>query len=206
MMIMTSTIDSCMTAERICDAYMMSAVRSGPVTASSTCSLHRLPGDDRREQEDEQESEPDTELHGGRVDRHDALGEGEVLANVLGGRFELLLFKVFAHEGLDDADALDVLADGAVHVVVLVEDALEDGVSLEDDEHEHRGEQRHERQKDEGNGDVDRKGHDEREDKHERAADRHADDHHVRHLHVGHVRRLTVTSEEVEKRSMFAKE
>ena len=36
MMIMTSTIDSCMTAERICDAYMMSAVRSGPVTASST--------------------------------------------------------------------------------------------------------------------------------------------------------------------------
>lgn len=158
--------------------------------AGNVVRLHRLPRNDRREQEDEQESEPYAELHDRPVDRHDALGEGEVFADVLGSRLELFLFKVLAHEGFDDADALDVLADGAVHVVVLVEHLFKDGVRLQNDEHEHRGEHGHERQKYPRDGDVDRKGHDEREDEHERAADRHADDHHVRHLHVGHVRRL----------------
>ena len=35
MMIMTNTMESCMTAERICEAYMISAVRSPPVTSAA---------------------------------------------------------------------------------------------------------------------------------------------------------------------------
>ena len=49
----------------------------------------------------------------------------EPAVNVIRDAPELLFFELFATEGFDDADAIKVLLDGGVEVIVSVENADE---------------------------------------------------------------------------------
>ena len=143
----------------------------------------------RAEVDDEEVDEVDRERHERGHPREDALDVHEVVVELAGGGVELLLLVLLADEGLHDADARDVLLDGVVQTVVLLEDALEDGHDREGDlehgeaekdgdDHEHRG-----------HGAAGDERHHDGERDHERGTHDEAEQHHVRLLDVVDVRR-----------------
>ena len=136
------------------------------------------------EAQDEDHAGVHAELHHGVVDGHDALGTGEVPANVLGGDAELLFLIVFADVALDHTHGLYVLLHRVVEGVVLAEHPAENGGGLADHQSQADAQQRDRHQEDHGQAAAHGKAHDEGEDQHQRPADGHADDHHEGHLHV----------------------
>ena len=148
-------------------------------------------GDDgpRAEPGDQDDGGVHAQLHQRGVPGEALLRLFEVLIDALGNRVEFLFLVVLAHERLDDADAVQVFLHDAVEPVVGAENALEDRVRPRHDEVKAQREDRDDREEDQRELRVDREGGDEREDHHQRAAHRHADDHLVGVLQVRHVRR-----------------
>src|SRR5699024_3874550 len=138
----------------------------------------------RADAQDEDHAGVHAQLHHGVVDGHDALGTGEVLADVLGGGAELLLLIVLADVALDHAHSLDVLLHRVVEGIVLAEHPAENGGSLADHKNQGNAQQGDCHQEDHGQAAAHGKAHDEGENQHQRPADGHANDHHKGHLHV----------------------
>ena len=136
-------------------------------------------GHDRRE---------DEEHHDGAVERDELFSVREVLAHVLRGSAELGGLVVLGHEGFHDANRRDVLLDGIVQSVVLLENTAEDREGNKHDDRQDDGEHRHHAEEDEGHLHVDTPRHDDREDDHEGHTYSDADEHAEGVLHVGDVR------------------
>ena len=152
------------------------------------CGLH---DDHRTDKADHRDRRPHAELHQWVVERNDLFAAREVGAHVLRRLVELVDLVVLAHIRLDDADALDVLLHRLVERVVLFEHLVEYRIDFFEDDEQSRSEYGYEYRKDHAHLPVDRIGHSQRDDHHHRAAERDADDHHIRHLDVGDVRRHT---------------
>ena len=108
----------------------------------------------------------------------------EVMIEGAGSLIELLLLVILAHIGLDDADAGDVLLDGIVQTVVLAEDAAEDRHGCKRDLEDGIAKEKGDDHVDDCHGAAGDECHDDGEDGKHRAADGHADDHHVGLLDV----------------------
>ena len=143
-----------------------------------------LDGGARAKEQHEGVHDVDGERHEGHAEGEDALDMHEVMVEALGGRVELLLLIAAAHEGLDHTDAADVLLDGVVEDVVLVEDAAEHGHDLDGDAKDGGAQQHGDDHVHHGHAAARDEGHHDGEDDHERGADGGADDHHVCELHV----------------------
>ena len=116
-----------------------------------------------------------------------AFGPLEILAQIVRGRAELLLFVIFAHVRLDLAGGLHVFLYGAVEVIVLAERAVKERHRLYHDDREAHAKKGHERDEHPRKAAAHYKRHDEAEYEHQRRAHDEADYQHVSHLHVGHV-------------------
>ena len=151
--------------------------------------LGALAADDqvRTKGEHERHAGVDADLHHRAVQRHDALGLGEVAADILGSSREFLLLIIFADIALDNAHGLDVFLNRVVERVVFAEYPAEDRHGRADNQRQTDTQQRNGDQKDHGQTAAHHKAHHKREDQHQRAADCDADDHHEGHLHVDDV-------------------
>ena len=148
-------------------------------------------GDDElgADREDEDHVEVQAQLHQGRVEGDDALGIGEVPADVVRGGGKFLLFVFLARKALDDAHRAHVLLDGFVELVILAEYRAEGGHRLARDHNEPEGQHRHEHDEGRRERAAHDIGHHDGKDEHQRGADRDAGEHHEGHLHVADVRR-----------------
>ena len=95
---------------------------------------------------------------------------------------------LLAHEGLDHADAAQVLLHYLIEAVVGLEHALEDGVGVAHDDEQAHGEERRDAEENGRQLRVDEEGHHQRENEHHRGAEEYALAHLEGHLHVGDVR------------------
>ena len=120
------------------------------------------------EGEDKDHDRVDAKLHQRPVEGEDALGAGEVGADVLGRAAELLRLVVLAHEGLYHAHGLDVLLDGLVELVVLPEDAPEERHGLERHQRQAHAQHGQHEEEDPGHLAAHDEGHDKGKDEHER--------------------------------------
>ena len=146
--------------------------------------------DDRvgAEAHDENHDGVEAELHQRVVEREDALGLREVALDVGRRAVELLHLVVLTHEGLHDAHAVDVLLDGVVQAVVLLEDATEDRHDRTDDDGETDAEDRDDRDEDPGHASAHDEGGGEGENQHRRRTEAESNQHHVGLLQVLDVR------------------
>ena len=145
----------------------------------------------RAERKHKRHARINTELHHGVIEGHNALGAGEIPADILGCRRELLLFIVLAHIAFYHTHGLHVLLHGIVQRIVFAEHAAENRHRGADDQCQADAQQRNGDKEDHGQAPAHGKAHDKRENKHQRPADGDADDHHERHLHIHHVRSHT---------------
>ena len=121
------------------------------------------------------------------VEAHHTVGLAEVLVDALGDAAELGDFMRFAGVGLDHADALKVLVDHVVELVVGVEHALEHRVHVHRQTAQTEGENRDARQEHQGNGRADAEREDPRHDHHDRGSHTQTNDHGIGVLQVGHI-------------------
>ena len=103
----------------------------------------------------------DAELHHGAVQGHDALGFGEVLADVFRSGGKLLLLIVLPHVALDHAHGLHVFLDRVVQGIVLAEHAAENRHCGADHQHQADAQQGDGHQEDHGQTAAHNKAHDE---------------------------------------------
>ena len=112
------------------------------------------------------------------------LGFFEVLIDIFGNGGELLIFVIFTDKGLYHADAVQILLHNAVQFIISSEHALEDRVRSRHDEVQAENEHRDDGKEDKRELGVDAECRDKRENRHKRAAYRHADDHLVSVLQI----------------------
>ena len=127
------------------------------------------------------------DLHNGRVEGNDALGFGEVARDVLACRAEAFALVILTRETFDNSHTAHVFLDGLVEAVVFLEHAAESGHCLARNEQQTRNKHGN----DDNEGRCKRAAHNvshgDREDEHQRRADRGADYHHIGHLNVSDV-------------------
>ena len=127
------------------------------------------------------------ELHDGAVQSHDPLGLAEIFVDGGRNRSELLGLLFLPDKTFDHPDAVDVLLDGVVQLVVGLEGPVKDL--------EHCGHQAHQRYDEDGQSHTEGQAQpyidphcaDQRQDQHHRTADSHADHHLEAHLQIGNV-------------------
>ena len=135
----------------------------------------------------QQHAAVDAELHQRHIEGQQLFGLAEVLVDLFRNIVELLNFVIFLHEGLDHADAVQVLLHHIVQPVIALEDPLEDGVGVRGHQIQAHAQHRNENGKDAGKLRVDGDRRHQREDQHEGRTHRRADDHLVGVLHIAHV-------------------
>ena len=109
------------------------------------------------------------------------------LADILGGNAEFLLLIILADIALDHAHGLDISLYRVIESIVLAEHPAENGGGLADHQSKANTQQGNGHQEDHGQAAAHGKAHSKGEDQHQRAADRHADDHHKGHLYVDYI-------------------
>ena len=127
------------------------------------------------------------ELHQRCVESYNALGAGEIGADAVRLAIEFFLFIVLAGEALDHAHGTHVFLNGLVESVVLAEHRAEGGHCLAADGIQSESEHGDDHHKGHGKHAAHNVRHDAGKNEHQGASDSGADDHHKRHLHVGHV-------------------
>ena len=126
----------------------------------------------------------EAELHQRVIEREEALGLCEVALDVGRRAVELLHLVVLTDERLHDAHAVDVLLDGVVQAVVLLEDAPEDRHNRADDDGEADAEDRDDCDENPGHASAHDEGGGEGENQHRRRTEAEAHQHHVGLLEV----------------------
>ena len=91
-------------------------------------------------------------------------------------------------EGFDYADAAHIFLHNGVERIIGLEHPLKDGMHRAHDHAQQHAQHRDHRQENQRDLCADAEGYDHREQQHERSADRHAQQHLVSVLHIGHVR------------------
>ena len=147
-------------------------------------------GDDniRAEREHKGHACIDAELHQGVVEGHDALGAGEIPADVFRRGGKLLFLILFPHIAFYHAHSLHIFLHRIVQRIVFAEHPAENGRGRADNQHQANTQQRNGDQENHGQAPAHGKAHNKGKNEHQRPADCHTDDHHERHLHVHHVR------------------
>ena len=143
------------------------------------------------DEKDENHIEVHTEIHQRGIEGDDALGFGEIGADLVGRAGEFLLLVFFPDEALDHAHSANVLLDGFVQLIVFAENAMEGGHGLARDENEAEGKDGNDHGKGRGEPPAHIRRHAHRKDQHQRTADGRADHHHEGHLNVIDVGRYT---------------
>ncbi len=111
----------------------------------------------------------------------------EILAYLFGSAGEFFLFVILAHKALDGTHCRNVFFNGLVELVILAEYASECGHCFARNKKKSDSEERYNDNEHRGKTAAHDIRHNDREDQHERAADRHSDDYHESHLHVSDV-------------------
>ena len=131
------------------------------------------------------------ERHQRVVERDDAVRPLKVPLHVFRRAVEFFDLVILSDVRFDHAHRLHVFLDGLVDRVVLFKYAREPRIGNPDDRRQRRHQHGDDDEIDHGHLRADGDAHHQREDKHQRAADRDADNHLKGVLHVGDVRRHT---------------
>ena len=126
-------------------------------------------------------------LHQGVVQRQDLFGTGEIGGHLLGGGGKLFALPLLPHVGFYHPHPLDIFLHGVVQIIVFTEHLAEDGHSLTGDHQQAKAQNGHYHRKDPGHFAPHIKGHHKGKDQHKGGAEGGAHQHHIGHLHVGHV-------------------
>ena len=130
-----------------------------------------------------------TEFHERRVESDDPLSLGKIKSDVVGSLAELLLLVIFPCKSLNDTHAADILFDRLVHLVVLLEYGTESRHRKLADNDKSDTKNRNYDNECRGKRTSEYICHDYRENEHERRSYRNTDEHHVRVLDRGDIRR-----------------
>ena len=128
------------------------------------------------------------DVHKRAVEGDSLLGFLEVAEDPVGDLSEFLFHVVFAVEGFDDADAVDVLINCLVQIVIGIEDFDEDRVGFVGDKYQNEACDRNEDKENESGLPICDETHDKGEDHQERSADDRSADHLESALNVCDVR------------------